>query len=151
MRLAPYLAALALCGYFSTAAASTGVPNTLEDAFASLDSSLKPDQKLAFMQRQERQAVIEAHFAVGLYIRNEWLRTGKSSLVGTLQSVGARSYDDMSAMILTSYWRHLHGVKIALKEQGACYRRWWLEQQKLIDESKAKGQDSYRMPDFYCP
>jgi hypothetical protein len=116
-----------------------------------LDGSLEPEEKLAFMQKPEREAVVEAHFGVGLYIRNQWLRSGKSALAALLADKGAQSFDDMSSMILTSYWRHLHGQAIRLEEQGACYKRWWLEQQKLIDQAKSKGGDSYSGPDFYCP
>ena len=152
LRLAtPCLAAIAvlsLCGY---AMEERPIPNTLEEAFSYLDTSMKADQRLAFMHRSERDAIVQAHFAVGMYIRNQWLRTGKSALVGILKAAGAGSYDDLSSIILTSYWRHLHGKPIELERQGACYKRWWLEQQKLIDESEAKGKDSYSTPHFYCP
>lgn len=127
------------------------IPNTLDEAYLSLDASLKPEDRLAFMQRPEREAVMEAHYAVGLYIRNQWLRSGKSALVKLLHEKGAQSFDDMSSMILHSYWRHLNGKPIQLSEQGACYRKWWLEQQKLIDQAKARGEDSYLSPDFRCP
>jgi hypothetical protein len=151
MRLRQHVAFLILLFVSAIAPADQPVPNTLDEAFASLDRSLKPDERLAFMQRPEREAVMLAHFAVGLYIRNQWLRSGKSSLTNLLLAKGAQSFDDMSAMILTSYWRHLHGKPIQLEEQGACYRRWGLEQQKLIDQAKAKGEDSYSSPDFRCP
>ena len=93
------------------------IPNSIEEAFRSLDGLLKPEERLAFMQRSERDAATRAHFAVGLYIRNHWLRSGKSALVGLLRAAGAQSFDDMSVMLLTSYWRHLHGKPIELQKQ----------------------------------
>jgi hypothetical protein len=151
MRLRQHVAFLILLIVSAMASADQRVPNTLDEAFTSLDVSLKPEQRLAFMQRPEREAIMEAHFAVGLYIRNQWLRSGKSALAKLLHEKGAQSYDDMSSMILHSYWRHLNGKPIQLNEQGACYKRWWLEQQKLMDQSKARGEDSHSTPDFVCP
>ena len=151
MRLRHQAALLALvcCGAF--AFGYEHIPNTLDEAYLSLDASLKPEGRLAFMQRPEREAVMEAHYAVGLYIRNQWLRSGKSALVKSLHEKGAQSFDDMSSMILHSYWRHLNGKPIQLNEQGACYRKWWSEQQKLIDQSKARGENFYSSPNFRCP
>jgi hypothetical protein len=150
MSSAQYLAAIAvlsLCGY---AMAERPIPNTLEEAFSYLDASLKPDQRLAFMHRSESDAVAQAHFAVGLFIRNQWLRSGESALTEFLQAAGAQSFDDMSSMILTSYWRHLHGRPIELEKQGTCYRSWALEQERLIDEAKKRGENSYSTPGFDC-
>jgi hypothetical protein len=151
MRLRQQAALLVLVCCGALALAYEHIPNTLDEAYLSLDASLKPEDRLAFMQRPEREAVMEAHYAVGLYIRNQWLRSGKSALVKLLHEKGAQSLDDMSSMILHSYWRHLNGKPIQLNEQGACYRKWWSEQQKLIDQSKERGEDSYPSPNFRCP
>jgi hypothetical protein len=150
MKLLVYATILTMFGLGAVAPAADSVPNNLDEAFTSLDRSLKPSERLAFIQRPEREAVASAHFAVGLYIRNQWLRSGKSALVGLLQAKGAQSFDDMSGTILTSYWRHVHGLTIKLEEQGACYRRWGSEQRRLIDRGKANNESSYHMPDFYC-
>ena len=151
MRHLRFLAAPLLIGLCAVVAAAGTVPNKLQEAFASLDASLSPDQRLAFMQRPEREAISKAHFAIGLFIRNQWLRSGKSALTGELQKLGAGSFDDMSSMILASCWRHLHGKPIRLEQQGACYKRWWLAQQNLINEAKAQGRNSYSSPNFDCP
>lgn len=142
---------LVLLSFVAVALAYEPIPNTLEEAYRSLDASLKQADRLEFMQRPEREAVLEAHFGVGLYIRNQWLRSGKSALVKVLHEKGAQSFDDMSSMILHSYWRHSNGKPIQLDEQGSCYRKWWSEQQRLIDQAKARGEDSYGSPNFRCP
>jgi hypothetical protein len=150
MRHLRFLAALLLIGLCAAEEAAGTVPNTLDEAFASLDASLTPDQRLAFNQRPEREAISEVHFGIGLFIRNQWLRPG-SRLTGELHKLGAGSFDDMSSMILASYWRHLHGKPIKLEQQGACYKRWSLAQQNLINEAKAHGSSSYSSPNFDCP
>lgn len=133
------------------ASAPRAVPNTLDEAFAALDAMLTPPVREEFKKLPEQEATVRAHMSVGLYIRNEWFRHGGSRLPGYLHKLGARALDDMSDMVLTSYWRWLNGQPIRIEEQGACYQRWWKEQQRLKAEAKAKGETSYRMPGFHCP
>ena len=136
---------------FLAASHKVSAPNTLDEAFAALDALLSPADRHSFMHKSEGQATLDAHFSLGMYIRNEWFRHGGSTLPGELYAAGARSLDDMSSMVLTSYWRHLNGKPIKLREQGSCYERWWKEQERLEREAKAKGQKSWRAPDFDCP
>jgi hypothetical protein len=133
------------------AAAVPPVPQTMEDAFHALDSLLGNAQREAFMHKPEREATVEAHMGVGMYVRNQWFRHGGSPLVGYLMGKGAHSLDDASAMLLTSYWRYLNGQPIRLEEQGACYARWGAEQNRLIREAEANHRDSYATPAFDCP
>lgn len=133
------------------AASKVAVPNTPDEAFVALDSLLSAQDRRSFMHKPERQAVLDAHFAVGMYIRNYWFRHGGSTLPGVLYRAGARSLDDMSSMVLTSYWRHLNHKPIRLKEQGSCYKRWWREADRLEKEAKAQGRTSWTTPAFECP
>jgi Domain of unknown function (DUF6794) len=126
-----------------------GGPNTLEDAFQELDRLLPANTKQIFKSKPEQKAVIDAHFGLAMFIRNEWFRSGRSSLPGRLHSLGARSFDDMSDMILRSYWRHLNGTSIDIEKQGACYERWWQKQRRLIAEAKDKR--CHEVPSFSCP
>jgi len=135
---------------FSSEPSPVEIPNTLDQAYEVLNRLLSPDDRHAFMSTPEREAVIGAHLGLGMYIRNEWFRSGKSALPGVLHELGARSLDDMSSMVLTSYWRHLNGKPIEVEKQGACYRRWSDEAERLESEAKAKGESSYQLPSFDC-
>jgi hypothetical protein len=86
------------------------VPQTIEQAFGALDKLLAPADRNSFMRKPERKAVIEAHMAVGLYIRNAWFRSAQTVLIGYLREKGARSLDEASSLLLTAYWRHLNGL-----------------------------------------
>ena len=55
---------------------------------------------------------MESHFTIGMGIRNEWIRCGNSELITFFLDQGVKHPDDMSAMILTSYYRHLLGKEI---------------------------------------
>ncbi len=127
------------------------IPNTLDQAYEALDRLLSARDRRAFMSRPEKEAVALAHMGLGLFIRNTWFRSGKSALPGVLYDFGARSLDDMSSMVLTSYWRHLNGKPIEIEKQGACYRRWSEEAERLESEAKAKAESSYQLPSFDCP
>jgi hypothetical protein len=133
------------------AVADDSVPHSLTEAFAALDRHLTSEDRQTFKTMPENQATTQAHMSIGMLIRNEWFRAGKSKLVGVLRDAGAQSMDDMSDMVLTSYWRHLNKKPINLKEQGACYAKWWAEQRRLQDKAKSKGESSYGIPAFDCP
>jgi hypothetical protein len=126
--------------------AQSAVPHTLEEAFAVLDKKLSAVERQKFQNTPEREAVALAHMGLGMYIRNEWFRAGGSALPKVLR---AQHLDDASAIVLTSYWRHLNGKPLEVESQINCYHRWWREQQRLIDE--AKGSSSYGTPAFSCP
>jgi hypothetical protein len=126
--------------------AAEPVPNTLEEAFAALDKRLPAVERSKFQNTPESQAVTFAHRGVGMYIRNQWFRAGGSALPKVLQ---AQHLDDASAIVLTSYWRHLNGKPLEIERQIDCYHRWWREQRRLINE--AKGASSYGIPVLSCP
>jgi len=144
------LCVLAL-GHTIGLSAADPVPNTLEEAFVVLDQKLSPEARERFRRTPEEEAVTSMHMSLGMYIRNQWFRAGDSKLPGALRAVGARHMDDMSSIILTSYWRHLNGKPLQLEQQGECYRRWWQEQDRLVQAAKSKGEPSYGTPQFTCP
>jgi hypothetical protein len=142
-------AVFALCNMANLRAENVG-PNTLEEAFVALDQILTPEARAQFRKTPENKAVTSAHFGLGMYIRNEWFRAGQSKLPGLLQATGARHMDDMSAIVLTSYWRHLNSIPLRANEQVECYTNWWKEQTRQTQETKAKGESSYATPSFSC-
>jgi hypothetical protein len=124
--------------------AKDGIPDTMEEAYHFLDAKLPPDQRERFKQMIESEVVASTHFGLGMHIRNYWFRSGKSALPGFLYSLGAMDLDDLSSMVLTSYWRYLNNKPIEIEKQGAYYKRWWEEQKRLIEDAPQKGLGSYR-------
>ena len=67
---------------------------------------------------------MESHFTLGMGIRNEWLRSGKPRTREVLFKTKAfKHLDDMSAMILTSYYRHLLGKEIDFEGQISVHKK----------------------------
>jgi hypothetical protein len=145
-----FFAALLAVSYSATA--TTGpVPKTVAEAIQTLEVMVPPAQRKSLMERSEAEALTEAHFGLGMYIRNNWFRSGKSDLPRLLGEAGAKSMDDMSALILSAYWRHLHGRSFDLAREAGCYRDWWAEQARIEANARASGKPSYGSPSFTCP
>ena len=82
-----------------------------------LDKNLKKEDKEYIKTLTEDEFFMESHFTIGMGIRNEWIRSGNPELVTFFLDQGVKHPDDMSAMILTSYYRHLLGKEIDFEGQ----------------------------------
>ena len=69
--------------------------------------NLKKQDKEYIKTLTEEEFFMESHFTIGMGIRNEWIRSGNPELVKFFLDQGVKHPDDMSAMILTSYYRYL--------------------------------------------
>lgn len=65
------------------------------------------------------------HFGLGMWLRNNWGLWTSSPLAVWFNERGIHHPDDMSGIILTSYWRHLNGKSIELNQQIEHYRAYW--------------------------
>lgn len=99
-------------------------PKNLNEAISQLDVIYPDSTKQKIMGMTENEFVGITHFTTGLWIRNEWLynrsldfNTGESELRKSLDTLGLPSNDDMSSLILRSYYRHLTNQEINLKQQ----------------------------------
>lgn len=66
------------------------------------------------------------HHSLGQWLRNEhglWEESGE--LYEYLKSLGLWHADDMSGVVLSSYWRYLHGKPLGLNEQVQHYLDYW--------------------------
>ena len=82
-------------------------PKNLTECIQMLDKNLKKEDKEYIKTLTEDEFFKESHFTIGMGIRNEWIRSGNPELVKFFSDEGVKHPDDMSAMILTSYYRHL--------------------------------------------
>jgi len=92
-------------------------PKNLTECLQMLDKNLKKEDKEYIKTLTEDEFFMESHFTIGMGIRNEWIRSGNPELVTFFLDQGVKHPDDMSAMILTSYYRHLLGKEIDFEGQ----------------------------------
>lgn len=103
------------------------IPQTLGDCFVILSSVISSDdiEKIQKNQITEEQFTLDNHMGLGMWIRNNWIRSGKFPLAAEWNQLGAKSMDDISDIILTSYYRHTAGQDIRLEEQLSYYKEYW--------------------------
>lgn len=97
------------------------IPKTLEECFVALDKIFSSKDKIAFGEMTEDEFLVQTHFGVGMYIRNEWLRQEKSPLIAYFLEKNIQHLDDISSIILISYYRNSTHQPIDLKGQIQYY------------------------------
>lgn len=119
------------------------IPKNLNDALDYMDCVWKDKEE--FKNKSEKDAIGDAHFAAGQWIRNDWgLSQAKGALYKQFKSLGITFPEDISSIILTSFHRRLNKKDIdfdgQVKEFKEYERRDELvreERNKLAKELKA--------------
>ena|SRR6185436_15026447 len=99
------------------------LPVDLEDAFRELRRMLSPEL-LAEMKERVEGGMMEYHLGVGMWLRNHWRLWADSKLAQYFHRLGVHHPEDMSVIILATFWCHLHSLPLRLEERVAYYREW---------------------------
>lgn len=111
-------------------------PETLEECYLFLEKFDDIDKWLSY---PEKDAIVSAHHGIGRFIRNEWGLWAGSKLKDYFLDNGLHHPDDMSSVILTSFYRFKHNIDINLEEQIEHYVEYWLtDNEKLLRKRKQK-------------
>lgn len=102
------------------------VPVDLEDAIGELKKMLSPALIEDMKTHPERQ-MVGHHMGLGMWMRNHWALWEGSRLGTYFKDLGISHPDDMSGIVLTSFWRHLNNRPIELEAQIAYYKAYWEE------------------------
>lgn len=100
------------------------VPADLADSFRELKKMLHPELIDKMRQNPEEEMIVH-HMGLGLWMRNNWGLWRGSRLKSYFNGIGVFHPDDMSGIILNSFWRHLNSKPLNLDEQIAYYRLFW--------------------------
>lgn len=117
------------------------VPANLEECFAALEKMLKKEDLEALRKGTERD-MYKHHLGLGMGLRNSWGLWGGSPLAQYFGGLGIHHPDDMSGIILTSFWRHLNGKPLELEAQVAYYKRFWAVRRPPEPKACADGKPS---------
>jgi hypothetical protein len=101
------------------------IPKNLEECFQWLDEFLN-DKEYMF-ELTENSMVVESHHGLGQSLRNNWKLWEKSPLTEFFGKLGIFHADDMSGIIIRSYYRKSTGKPIDLEEQIKEYQDYWKE------------------------
>ena len=102
----------------------TYIPKNLKDSIDTLVGMLSDEDFLSFKNGTEEEMQGQHHF-LGRYLRNEWGLWQESRLAKWFNNKGIHHADDMSGIILTSFWRELNSEPIKLDEQIKHYQDFW--------------------------
>lgn len=110
------------------------VPTTLDEALAALGTLISPEEQK--WMRSVRSSIFHGgtHHFLGRYLRNEWGLWEGSALARWFNAQGIYHADDMSGIILESFWRRLNGQEIGLAGQVEECQAYWREQGLLNKE-----------------
>jgi hypothetical protein len=115
------------------------VPVDLEDAFVELDRMLPSKFRERFAMEEDE--ITLQHFGLGQWMRNFWGLWSGSRLASYFHELGIEHPDDMSSIILTSYWRYLNAESIHLDEQVTEHQEYWRTHQTPEDRAFAECPD----------
>jgi|GEM_PF-1011715 len=101
------------------------IPKNLSECFKELNRLLKQDDKENIKLNGEKKFMAEYHFSIGLWIRNNWGLWRGSALSKYFNSLEIYHPDDMSGIILNSYYNYLSGNDIQLQKQVEYYKMYW--------------------------
>ena len=110
------------------------IPINLEDCFIQINSLLNDSIKSEIKNQTEDEFTTNSHFGLGMWMRNNWQLWGGSRLSKYFNQLGISHPDDMSGIILSSYYRNHTGMDINLDEQIEYYITYW----KVNDEPTPK-------------
>ena len=100
------------------------IPVDLEDSLVQLYCTLNP-QVVREMKSGTEDAMARYHHGLGTGLRNTWGLWAGSRLSRHLNGLGLKHPDDMSAVILSSFWRRLHGEPLRVEERVRYYQAYW--------------------------
>ena len=105
------------------------IPENLDDCFQELEKTLQQEFLKEFKAKKEEELIVY-HRGLGMWLRNNWGLWGDSRLKLYFNHLGVYHPDDMSQIIIVSFWRRLNNKPIQLEEQIKYYQDYWKEQKK---------------------
>ena len=117
------------------------IPKNLNDAISELDKNINDSSKIVIRKMSEEDFLSESHFGRGKAIRNNWNLWSKSRLRRYFKIKGISHPDDMSSIILTSFYRKLNNQEVKINEQINDCKRYYREievKTKLLKLPKEK-------------
>lgn len=107
------------------------IPKNLDDCFKELNKMLSPEL-IKEMKTGTEADMGKYHRGLGMWIRNNWGLGSGSRLKTYFNSLKVHHPDDMSGIILNSFWRSLNDKPIQLEKQIKYHQDYW----KSVKEQK---------------
>jgi hypothetical protein len=103
------------------------IPSTLAEAHEELERQISKEELANIDAMKTEDEMTQYHFESGMGMRNSWGLWGDSPLAMHMRSLGFTHADDMSSVILETFWCKRHGKDLRLKERAEYYKAYWKE------------------------
>ena len=113
--------ALAFCAF----ADELTIPTTLDEAHLRLERELPKEELAKIDAMKSEDQMIEYHMGRGMGMRNSWGLWKGGPLAKHMKELGFFHPDDMSGVILVTFWCKRHGKDFRLKERADYCARYW--------------------------
>jgi hypothetical protein len=99
-------------------------PSNLEEAFEVLKDDLAPNEQIEIMN-MPKEKLCRLHSNLGRWIRNNWKLWQDGPMKIYFNNLGIHHADDMSGIIIESFWHHLRNEPLDLDNQVNYYQEFW--------------------------
>jgi hypothetical protein len=99
-------------------------PSTLEECFSSLKEMLS-EEDLRALPQMTKNELSRLHHGLGRWIRNNWDLWQGGPLAEYFKTLGLHHPDDMSGLIIESFWHHLRNEPLDIVAQIKGYQDYW--------------------------
>lgn len=114
------------------------IPTTLAEAHVALERILPADELSKIDSMKSERDMIEYHHGFGTWIRNNWRLWRGGPLASHMEKLGFSHPDDMSGVILNTFWCKRHGKDFRLKQRAAETAQYWKAAQKAAEDEKKR-------------
>lgn len=118
------------------------VPKTLDEAHEQLAKLLSKEELAKIDAMKSEDEMTEYHFGPGMGMRNSWGLWGDGPLAQHMKDLGFTHPDDMSGVILKTFWCKRHKKDYRLKERAAYYAAYWKAAAAPPETAKDPKDDS---------
>ncbi|MCP4259991.1 MAG: hypothetical protein GY774_21125 [Planctomycetes bacterium] len=114
------------------------IPKNLEDAHQELKKMLH-EEFIEEIKVGKEDNLAQHHFGLGTWIRNNWELWGGSRLAEYFVNIGIYHPDDMSGIIIESFWYDVNGKTYPLKERISEFQEYWKSMETPEEGSPIDG------------
>lgn len=113
------------------------IPSDLTDSHKALQAQLSSEDLELIRAMKSEDETVELHHGLGRWLRNAWLYPNGSRLSTYFNTLGIQHTDDMSAIILDTFWCKLHGQPFRLEERVKFYQDYWKNPENTVMPNKS--------------
>lgn len=117
------------------------IPKDLADAHTQLAKLLSAKEISHIKAMKKEEDMVKYHMGLGMTLRNSWGLWGRSRLARYFNRLGIDHPDDMSAIILKTFWCKLHQKPFKLERRIASYQEYWNSMERPRGGSPKDGAE----------